>query len=49
MIWAVKGTVVREMISGGTHLLDWVMLQPGPKVGSKDFIGGYWMEIVHLV
>ena len=44
MIWetAVKGTVVREMPSGGTGLLDWVMLQPGPKAYGKDFIGGYW-------
>lgn len=45
MIWetAVKGTVVRKMPEGGTGLLDWVMLQPGPKNLKKDeYIGGYW-------
>jgi len=45
MIWetGVKGTVVRQMPEGGTGLLDWVMLQPGPKnFGSKYWSGGYW-------
>ena len=44
MIWetGVKGTVVRELPEGGTNMLDWVMLQPGPKVKKDNFIGGYW-------
>lgn len=44
MLWEtrVKGTVVRELPKGGTDLLDWVMLQPGPKVKMDKFIGGYW-------
>lgn len=44
MIWetAVRGAVVRKLPEGGTGLLDWVMLQPGPKVQGDSFIGGYW-------
>jgi len=45
MIWetAVKGAVVREMPKGASSMLDWVMLQPGPKSLERDeFIGGYW-------
>ncbi len=44
MIWetSVKGTVVREMPEGGNGFLDWVMLQPGPKVWDDRFIGGFW-------
>lgn len=46
MIWEtrVQGTVVRELPKGGSNLMDWVMLQPGPKIKGNDerFIGGYW-------
>jgi hypothetical protein len=51
VIWetAVKGTVVRKMPQqqggggGGTELLDWVMLQPGPRRSSSTpDIQGYW-------
>lgn len=45
MIWetATFGAVVRQMPQGGSNALDWVLLQPGPKIGSgPDFIGGYW-------
>jgi len=44
MIWEtrVEGTVVRELPNGGTNMMDWVMLQPGPKVKGEKFIGGYW-------
>mmetsp|Transcript_23464 Transcript_23464/g.34804 ORF Transcript_23464/g.34804 Transcript_23464/m.34804 type:complete len:606 (+) Transcript_23464:214-2031(+) len=50
MIWetGVKGTVVRKMPAGGNGLLDWVMLQPGPKSKGQEFIGGFWSGMLGL-
>lgn len=50
MVWetAVKGTVVRKMPAGGDGLLDWVMLQPGPKSTGDEFIGGFWSGMLGL-